>query len=289
MSRINKTITDLLNTQELKTKEDILAWFNQRYIQVEEVLKRDSVPKHLQGLEAGDALLRVAGPQYLYSIMNIAYYNSCLEDNPEEFLDGLFTYARLNHERTRLILSPDESHSSLFVQIVDLLAANDFDKALAILPLSSGLPDKGHRFAVAITGLIMVMLHRSEKLTDKALQNAEEYLKKKNPAFDNHTIKFLIAVIKQDYDGAFSLLEKLCAEYKKSKFLHDFKNLFLKEIAVFLTGLYKLACLYLEKDCNKLPLPNNSLLWIEFAELSRQGRPYITFEGPLEALNRYFY
>ncbi len=286
MNRINNNLINLYEKERFKTINELLINLQEREFTLKEILLKDIIPEHLQNLNKDKALLRILSYSELYSIMNIGYYNACTNNNPHEFLNSFFTYARLNFERIKMLGSGTD-HCIFFPYVIEHLAMNDTKRAKEIFNIELGVSKLGHRYAKCVTTMIMAILHKDEQFTSKARIIGEKYLKLKNPTFDQKSIEFLFAIMDKNIEKVNDLFVDICKGYKNAKWLHDFKNPFLKEIGIYPIGLFKLAVYYFEEDSYKLVLPNFEILWKEFVQLKENGKSYIEFKNELKGLNEY--
>lgn len=216
MNRLNNNVKSLFESQELKTISQVIERFNDRSKKLEQVYASGEIPKHLNGLSNQLALLKILSNNDLYAIMNIGYYNACLEDNPLIFLDAFFTYSSLHFGKIKL-LDSGVDHCGYFPSVVEHFAMNDFNKAKQIFNVELGMSTVGHTYAKCITNLIMGMLHNNKIIIDNAIINADKYLLGKNPAFDKASIEFLLYVIKNNFEKANAAFGEICKGYKKAK------------------------------------------------------------------------
>jgi len=269
-----------------KDKDSLISYYENRKKKVYEALNRDPRPAHLQGLNEEEAFLRILSYSGLANILEIGYYFSYKANNPNEYNDALYTFATLNTERTKL-LSFGGDNSIMFKNIIDYLACNEYERAKELCSPLFGNSKKGHRFAICIFNLLQSILHSDKKLIDLALKDAEKFLQKKNPKLQNNTIEFLIALIDENEVNLNKQLDNIISNYKKSKWIHEYKTPILKHIGNFPIGLYKLAKFSLKEKNVNLIIPNHEVIWKEFCELEQKAKPYIVFNHNLKGINKY--
>ena len=269
-----------------KNKDSLIVRFENRKVKVQDLLNRNPRPSHLEGLSEDAAFLRVTSYSDLSNIMDIGYYNGIKSNIPIEYNNALYTFARLNTERMKLLGSGTD-HSILFPYVLDHLACGEIDGAKDLFNMNLGKSKKGSRFLVCATNLLQAILHDSDEIIKPSLKDADVFLKKKNPKFENHTVEFLKSLINNNEEGINESLFQIVKGYRNNKWLHDFKDPILKLVGNYPIGLYKLSKHCLKEKGINIKLPEHPVIWKEFAELNQKAEPYIHFEGSLSGLNEY--
>ncbi|WP_405571641.1 hypothetical protein [Winogradskyella sp. Asnod2-B02-A] len=283
---MNEELENIFKKVIYKDKSSLITRFESRRKKVQEILNRNPRPSHLEGLSEDSAFLRVSSYSDLSNIMDIGYYNGIKTNNPIEYNNALYTFARLNTERMKLIGSGND-HCILFPYVLDHLACGEISLARNLFKMNLGKSKKGHRFLVCATNLLQSIFNDNDLLSASSIKDADVFLKKKNPKFENYTVEFLRSIINKNEEVLNESLFQIVKGYRNNKWLHEFKDPILKLIGNYPIGLYKLGKHYLKNEDVNLILPEHPVIWKEFAELKQKAEPYILFKESLVGLNDY--
>lgn len=275
---------------DYKTKEEITIRFAERNVKLKEVLSREVIPEHLQGLNRDTILLRILLPSDVYAVLNIGLYNSYKNNDMSILNDALYSYNRLSYYKD-LLFSSGTDHSKYLTNVVESLAGNDISLVKQIFTKEKGLTEQGNKFVVTTSNLIISLLHQDTEWLAKSVTFAEKYLTQKVGNFDRAVINYLISIAKNDFEKTSEWIFEICSSYKKANWLHEFENPFLKVLGLFPHGLYNLAYYTVPKtDFDRIEAPQHTVFWLNFSDYNREtgftkGNRFITFDNELESLN----
>jgi hypothetical protein len=295
---MDKKDTELLrrlySELEAKTLAEIQLRYKQRNVKLQEVLSSGIVPSHLNGLDKDTMLLRILSASYIDNVLSVGIYSAFENNNMATLNDALYSYNRLKSNFMITLGGGGYDHCIRLINVVESLAGNDVSFIKKIIPHEQGLTRKGTRFLVTTSNLIISLLYSNGNFKDESIKGADKFLGMKNPKFYIATVRYLVALVKEDPEKATEYLQELCHLYKKATWLHEFKNPFLKVIGIFIHGMFNLSyhSLSVEKFLTISP-PEHSVFWKEFLQYTMQnnflaGKPFITFDSELSGLNKIY-
>lgn len=259
-----------------------------------QVLGKDYARKFIKDIN----FLSIISPNTLYDILSIGIYNAHKTGQMKILKDALFTKNRLEYG-DNLQVSGDTNHSGAFLNVVEAFADCDIELVKKYFPIELGLADKkdshSHNFSRCASNLIISMLYDNEIWLKESSDLAEKILSQKSAnKYDKLVIDYLLALTKKEILIASNTLQEIANVYKKTTWLFNFKNPFLKFFGVYIHGLYNLAYYILpENKFHELKIPEHTVFWKEFDIYNKQnkftnGKLVLKLNSKLNGLNRLF-
>ncbi|MCL1925949.1 MAG: hypothetical protein FWF95_02295 [Syntrophorhabdaceae bacterium] len=227
----------------------------------------------------------------LTSGMYLAYKNN----NMSILKNCLHTMNRLTYGST-LSTCSGHNHSGSFEKVIYALADCDIDLVKKYLPKVHGLADnKTAPFFRPSCNMIMGLIYENTEWVEEARAQSIKFCGQKSSAKnDVLVVKYLLALSEPNVQNASALLQEIANNYRKTTWLFNFKNEFLKFFGVYIHGLYYLAHFVLsQNDFNRLIIPEHSVFWKEFDLFTKsvnfsKGNLMLNLDGNLKTVKRLF-
>lgn len=218
-----------------------------------------------------------------WSFLGFGYVHALLHNNPQDFLNTLYSYNRYNQV---IHHASGYDHGGYAWKVLMGYAANDDVYIDFVLPRSLPL-SVGRVSCHIVTDCILAL--RNPELHDAAADSAERFLQNKRTNNDRAMVSTMLAILKNDAEAFSQGLQDCVDSHRKTKW--SYSEGIAKFMPVLSYGMLAVARRYLSDDqYARIKLPEHPLWWSEFvahneAQGYQPGEHLIQFEGELSFMN----
>jgi hypothetical protein len=228
-------------------------------------------------------------------ILNNGMYQAHKTNDMSILKNCLYTTNRFTYGYTISTCS-GYNHSGSFENVIYAFADCDIDLVKKYLPKTHGLADKKTMpFFRASCNLIMGLIYGNAEWIEEAKVQCEKFcVQKSSPKYDVLVVKYLLSLSEKDISGASLLLQEITDNYRKTSWLFNFKNEFLKFFGLYIHGLYYIAHFVLQQeDFDRITVPEHSVFWKDFDLFTKtvnfsKGNLLLRLDNNLQTVKRLF-
>lgn len=111
-------------------------------------------------------------------------------------------------------------HCDRFLELLNLLACDNFDNIYRVLPKGLPISTNGYPMYVHGTNILLCLLYDSESLTayqvDQIINKAEKFTTSKKPLWERSVISCLLGILQHDIPKISDSLKKVCTDFAKT-------------------------------------------------------------------------
>lgn len=256
----------------------IMTQFETKWHEVLEKRKSWNIASKYKEFDNEHMFLYLAWPSIILDILHIWFLESYTKNDPEIFMNALFTYNHLSFERGKII--QDQS----WIPIIHAFAWNDQD--LIVKMMTKNRTWKW--FADTIYKTLYFLVHKENiQKREEIVNEIQEHINKKNTQFDRFLLTYLLWCLQDDAILVYSSMAWLIKNYKKCKWLLDFSSPLYGHFWLFLHGLYNLQIFLDRNYWLDILFQECPFLWYEFTQVHTTGRHYVDFPNEIQFLGSY--